>query len=104
MTTATMELAVKFDKEGFMTDPDEWTPQIAESLAREEGINPLTERHWQVIRFVRDEFKRSSESPTLRTINKKSGVETKELYELFPKGPAKKVARIAGLGKPKGCI
>jgi tRNA 2-thiouridine synthesizing protein E len=102
--TATMELAVKFDRERFMTDPNEWTPQIAEILAREEGIDPLTERHWQVIRFVRDEFQRSGESPTLRTINKKSGVETKELYELFPKGPAKKVARIAGLGKPKGCI
>jgi tRNA 2-thiouridine synthesizing protein E len=99
-----MELAVKFDKEGFMTDPNEWTPQIAETLAREEGINPLTERHWQVIRFVRDEYQRSRESPTLRTINKKSGVGTKELYELFPKGPAKKVARIAGLSKPKGCI
>jgi tRNA 2-thiouridine synthesizing protein E len=53
---------------------------------------------------VRDEFQKSGQSPTLRTINKKSGVETKELYELFPNGPAKKVARIAGLGKPKGCI
>lgn len=95
---------VSFDHEGFMTDPNAWTPQIAESLAKAEGIVPLTERHWQVIRFVRAEFQRSGESPTLRTINKKSGVETKELYELFPKGPAKKVARIAGLGKPKGCI
>jgi tRNA 2-thiouridine synthesizing protein E len=102
--TATMELAVKFDKEGFMTDPNEWTPQIAEILGREEGIDPLTERHWKVIHFVREEFQRSGEPPTLRTINKKSGVETKELYELFPKGPAKKVARVAGLGKPKGCI
>ena len=98
------ELHVKFDKEGFMTDPTEWTPEIAEILARAEGIAPLTERHWQVIRFVRAEYERSGESPTLRTINKKSGVETKELYELFPKGPAKKVARIAGLSKPKGCI
>jgi tRNA 2-thiouridine synthesizing protein E len=102
MTAA--ELQVKFDKEGFMTDPKEWTPEIAEVLARAEGIAPLSERHWQVIRFVRDEYQRSGESPTLRTINKKSGVETKELYELFPKGPAKKVARIAGLSKPKGCI
>jgi TusE/DsrC/DsvC family sulfur relay protein len=98
------ELKVKFDPEGFMTDPNQWTPQIAEVLGRAEGIDPLTERHWQVIRFVRAEFEKSGESPTLRTINKKSGVETKELYELFPKGPAKKVARIAGLGKPKGCI
>jgi tRNA 2-thiouridine synthesizing protein E len=102
--TAVAELAVTFDKEGFMSDPNEWTPAIAEVLAREEKIDPLTARHWQVIRFVRDEFQKSGESPTLRTINKKSGVQTKELYELFPQGPAKKVARIAGLSKPKGCI
>jgi tRNA 2-thiouridine synthesizing protein E len=102
--TAVAELAVKFDSEGYMTDPNQWTPEIAELLAREEKIDQLTERHWQVIRFVRDEFQKSGESPTLRTINKKSGVQTKELYELFPQGLAKKVARIAGLGKPKGCI
>jgi tRNA 2-thiouridine synthesizing protein E len=102
--TTTAELTVKFDSEGYMTDPNQWTPEIGELLAREEKIAPLTERHWQVIRFVRDEFQKSGESPTLRTINKKSGVQTKELYELFPQGPAKKVARIAGLGKPKGCI
>ncbi len=102
--SAVLDLHVKFDAEGFMADPNQWTPEIAAVLAQEEGIAPLTERHWAVIRFVRDEFAKSGQSPTLRTITKKSGVETKELYELFPKGPAKKVARIAGLGKPKGCI
>jgi tRNA 2-thiouridine synthesizing protein E len=98
------ELQVKFDAEGFMTDPNEWTPEIADVLAKEEGLEQLGDRHWTVISFVREEFKRSGQSPTLRTINKNSGVQTKELYDLFPKGPAKKVARIAGLGKPKGCI
>lgn len=98
------DLTVKFDAEGFMTDPKEWTPEIAAVLAKQEGIPQLSDRHWAVLRFVREEFQATGQSPTLRTINKKSGVETKELYELFPKGPAKKVARIAGLGKPKGCI
>lgn len=102
--SAVLDLAVKFDAEGFMTDPNEWTPEIADALARDEGIAALTDRHWAVIRFVRDEFAASGQSPTMRTITKKSGVDTKELYALFPKGPAKKVARIAGLGKPKGCI
>ena len=102
MTTATLNVA--FDAEGFMTNPDEWTKEIANVLAEEEGIFPLTDRHWVVLDFVRKEFAKSGESPTLRTITKKSGVETKELYALFPKGPAKKVARVAGLGKPKGCI
>lgn len=102
MSVATLNVA--FDAEGFMTNPKEWTQDIAGFLAEEEGIAPLTDRHWAVINFVRDEFGKSGESPTLRTITKKSGVETKELYALFPKGPAKKVARVAGLGKPKGCI
>ena len=98
------DLAVALDAEGFMTDPKQWNPEIAQSFASEEGIPALTERHWLVINFARDSFFKNGESPTLRTITKQSGVETKELYELFPKGPAKKVARIAGLGKPKGCI
>ena len=102
--TAVMELNVQFDAEGFMTDPNEWTPEIAEVLAKEEGIDELTEAHWTVINFVRDEFNKTGKSPTLRAISKRSGVNTKELYALYPKGPAKKVARIAGLGKPKGCI
>lgn len=102
MSVATLN--VSFDAEGFMTDPKEWTKEIASFLAEEEAVGPLTDRHWVVINFVRDEFARSGESPTLRTITKNSGVDTKELYALFPKGPAKKVARVAGLGKPKGCI
>ncbi len=100
----TQELAVSFDAEGFMTDPKQWTPEIAALLAAEEGIPVLGERHLQVVNFARASFLATGESPTLRAITKQSGVETKELYELFPKGPAKKVARIAGLGKPKGCI
>lgn len=102
--TAVLDLPVKFDAEGFMTNPNDWTREIAAVLAQDEGIAVLTDRHWAVIKFVRDEFAASGQSPTMRTITKKSGVDTKELYTLFPKGPAKKVARIAGLGKPKGCI
>ncbi|MFN2199949.1 MAG: TusE/DsrC/DsvC family sulfur relay protein [Caldilineaceae bacterium] len=102
--SAVAEMQVNFDAEGFMTDPSQWTEEIAVELAKDEGIDELTDRHWAVINFVRDEFQSSGNPPTLRTITKKSGVPTKEVYELFPKGPAKKVARIAGLGKPKGCI
>ena len=102
--TAVADLTVNFDAEGFMTDPNEWTPEIAAVLAQEEGIDTLTENHWTVINFVRSEFEKTGQSPTLRAISKRSGVGTKELYALFPKGPAKKVARVAGLGKPKGCI
>ncbi|MCB0075825.1 MAG: TusE/DsrC/DsvC family sulfur relay protein [Anaerolineales bacterium] len=95
---------VSLDTEGFMVDPNAWNPEIAEALAEEEGLAPLNERHWAVIDFVRKDWGETGESPTLRRITKQSGVNTKELYALFPKGPAKKVARVAGLGKPKGCI
>jgi dissimilatory sulfite reductase related protein len=100
----TKELKVAMDAEGFMTDPAQWTPEIAAALAEEEGIALLSERHWLVINFVRAETAKTGEFPTLRGITKRSGVETKELYELFPKGPAKKIARVAGYPKPKGCI
>jgi len=100
----TKELTVALDAEGFMTNPKEWTPEIAEVMAAEEGIASLSERHWVVINWVRQEAASSGEFPSLRAISKRSGVETKELYELFPKGPAKKIARCAGYTKPKGCI
>ena len=98
------DLTVNFDAEGFMTDPNEWTPEIAAVLASEEGIDELTEQHWVVINFVRDEFAKTGQSPTLRAIGKRSGVNTKELYALFPNGPIKKAAKISGHPKPANCV
>jgi tRNA 2-thiouridine synthesizing protein E len=95
---------VQVNEEGFLTNPAEWTKEIAVEIAKEEGIDPLTEAHWKVIDFSRNSAASSGASPTLRTITTGSGVSTKELFTLFPKGPAKKVARIAGLGKPEGCV
>jgi tRNA 2-thiouridine synthesizing protein E len=95
---------VEFDEEGFMVNPNDWNKDIAAVLAQEVGINELTDRHWTVIDFSRSDFQEKGEAPTLRRITKAGGVPTKELYKLFPKGPAKKVARISGLGKPTGCI
>jgi tRNA 2-thiouridine synthesizing protein E len=105
MTTQTLDgRAVTLDADGFLADPTTWTPELAAVFAAEEGIEALTDRHWAVIDFCRRDFDATGEPPSLRRITKQSGVETKELYALFPLGPAKKVARIAGLGKPKGCI
>jgi tRNA 2-thiouridine synthesizing protein E len=95
---------VQVNDEGYMTNPSEWTKDIAEELAKEEGLDCLTEAHWKVIDFSRESAKDSGKAPTLRTITGGAGVTTKELFVLFPKGPAKKVARIAGLGKPEGCV
>ncbi len=95
---------VQVNDEGFMTNPAEWTKEIAVEMAREEGIESLTDAHWKVIDYARQSAASSGASPTLRTITTGSGVSTKDLFALFPKGPAKKVAKIAGLGKPEGCV
>ncbi len=105
MTTATIAGAeVELNEEGFLTDPTQWNEDIAVELARREGIEPLTDRHWQVIHFMRDEYEAKGTGPTVRVLGKTSGVSIKELYQLFPKGPAKVAAKIAGIPKPRGCI
>ena len=93
-----------FDAEGFMTDYKQWDLEIAKVLAAEEGIAALNDRHIVVLNFMRKEFAAKGDGPSIRRLTKESGVPTKELYELFPGGPAKKAARIAGIKKPHGCI
>ncbi len=95
---------VSLNDEGFMTDPNEWTQEIAEAIATQEGIEMLTGDHWKIIDFCRETGLESGSAPTLRQITTGTNVTTKELFKLFPKGPAKKVAKISGLGKPEGCV
>ena len=95
---------VTLDPEGFFADPAEWSEDMAPEIARQEGITELTDRHWQVIRFMRAEFASHGSGPTVRALGKTSGVPIRELYELFPKGPAKEAAKVAGIPKPHGCI
>jgi dissimilatory sulfite reductase related protein len=105
MTTATVNTKVlERDADGNLKNASDWSEQVANALALEEGIATLTERHWAVINYMRKEFKEKGDAPSIRKLTKESGVDTKELYALFPKGPAKKAAKIAGLPKPKGCI
>ncbi|HEY4889371.1 MAG TPA: TusE/DsrC/DsvC family sulfur relay protein [Candidatus Dormibacteraeota bacterium] len=105
MNVATVELAdVARNDEGFFLDPSQWSDAMVPALAAQEGISYLTDRHWQVIRFMRSEYLEKGTGPTVRVLGKASGVSIKELYELFPKGPAKVAARIAGIPKPRGCI
>ncbi len=96
--------AVKFDAEGFMVDKSQWTKEIAVEIAKQEGIDPLTDDHWKIIDFCRQTGLDSGKAPTMRQITTGTGISTKDLFALFPKGPAKKVAKISGLGKPEGCV
>jgi dissimilatory sulfite reductase related protein len=95
---------LKLDADGNLADRNDWNEEIAGELAAQEGIAELTAQHWAVIHFMRQVFDKEGDAPSIRRLTKESGVDTKTLYQLFPKGPAKKAARIAGLPKPKGCI
>jgi dissimilatory sulfite reductase related protein len=95
---------LEIDANGNLKDMNQWSEDIARDIAKEEGINELTERHWLIINFMRKVYKEKGDAPSLRKLTAESGVSTKELYALFPKGPAKKAAKIAGLPKPTGCI
>jgi tRNA 2-thiouridine synthesizing protein E len=95
---------VDVDAEGFLTDPLQWDDEVAEQIARDAGIPALTERHWLVVHFMRDRYLQTGNAPSIRSLGKESGVPIKELYQLFPKGPAKLAAKIGGIPKPKGCI
>ncbi len=91
------------DADGNLKHLSDWNEDAALELAREENID-LNERHWIVINFIRYVFNEKGNVPSIRKLTRESGVSVKELYRLFPKGPIKKAAKIAGLPKPKGCI
>ena len=95
---------VDVDAEGFLQKPEQWNEDLALEIARQNGIPDLNDRHWMVINYMRNTYLKTGSAPTIRTLGKDSGVPVKELYQLFPKGPAKLAAKIGGIPKPKGCI
>lgn len=104
MALAVMEgREVHVDEEGFMTVYDEWDEDLGAYLATQIGID-MTEDHWKAIRFLREDFQANGETPTLRRVSSIGGIPTKQLFQLFPKKPAKKMAYVAGLPKPVGCV
>ena len=95
---------VHVDDEGFLTEYDEWSEELASQLAANIGIAELQDGHWNAIKFLREDFAAEGETATLRRVSTVGGIPTKELFTLFPKKPAKKMAYVAGLPKPVGCI
>jgi TusE/DsrC/DsvC family sulfur relay protein len=103
-TTLIADAPVDVDGEGFLTDAAQWNDEIAQAIAAQNGIPELTDRHWLVVRYMRDRYLQTGNAPSIRSLGKESGVPVKELYQLFPRGPAKLAAKIGGIPKPKGCI
>ncbi len=94
---------VHVNEEGFLTEFDEWDRELAIQLAANIGIE-LTDGHWSALEFIRSDYQANGETPTLRRVTNEAGIPTKQLFQLFPKKPAKKMAYIAGVPKPVGCV
>jgi tRNA 2-thiouridine synthesizing protein E len=104
MTTQTYAgQPVSINDEGYLVDANQWTPAIGEAIASELGI-ALGANHWEVINFAREDYASTGNSPGLRRIAANTHAPIKALYSMFPKGPGKLVARIAGTPKPKSCL
>jgi TusE/DsrC/DsvC family sulfur relay protein len=102
--TTIADREIHVDDDGFLTEYDEWDEDLAATLATNIGIGELTDDHWAVITFLRSDFQEQGETPTLRRVSTIGGIPTKNLFQLFPKKPARKMSYVAGLQKPKGCI
>ena len=104
---ATLDLAGKtmeVDGDGFLTQPELWTEEIAALIAQLDGVGEMNEKHWAVVRIIRRNFEEKGMAPMVRTICQETGLKLKEIYELFPLGPARGACRVAGLPKPDGCV
>ena len=94
------------DEEGYLLEPN-YSDEAPPVIAQAEGI-ALTEAHWEVIRFMRDKYREDGQTPNFRAMLKafadevRPGTDSKYLYDLFPGGPAKQAAKVAGLPKPFG--
>jgi tRNA 2-thiouridine synthesizing protein E len=93
------------DADGYLLEAN-FTDEAVEAIAAAEGI-ALTPEHWEVIRFLRDEYQENGHTPNFRNMLKgfqaiRPEADSKFLYDLFPLGPAKQGARMAGLPQPFG--
>ena len=95
---------LEFDGDGFLIHPEAWTEEVADTIAKTDGIEALTDKHWSIIRVIRQNYEEKGMAPMVRVICKETGLKLKDIYELFPLGPARGACRVAGLPKPDGCV
>ena len=95
---------VELDEDGFLVKLDQWNEDVARYLAKEEGVDELNEDHWKIINYLKGYFTEYGIAPMVRKMTKESGYSLKEIYDLFPSGPAKGACKVAGLPKPTGCV
>jgi tRNA 2-thiouridine synthesizing protein E len=95
---------IEVDEDGFIQEPDRWDEELAAALATTEGIDGLSEDHWKVMNYLRNYYLEFGVAPMIRKLCKETGFPLKQIYELFPSGPAKGACKLAGLPKPTGCV
>ncbi len=95
---------VEIDEDGFIQDPDVWNEDVAKSLAETEGVAEMTDEHWKLVNYLREYYIEFNMAPMIRKLCKATGFKLKEVYDLFPSGPAKGACKVAGLPKPTGCV
>jgi tRNA 2-thiouridine synthesizing protein E len=98
------DVKIEVDEDGFIQEPEKWNEKVASALATTEGVEELTENHWKVVTYLREYYAKFEVAPMIRKLCKETGFPLKEIYEMFPSGPAKGACKIAGLNKPTGCV
>ena len=98
------EIQIEVDEDGFIQEPEEWNERIALALASTEAVAELTDSHWKVVNYLRDYYKEFGIAPMIRKLCKQTGFTLREIYDMFPSGPAKGACKVAGLPKPTGCV
>jgi len=98
------DIEIDVDEDGFMQEPEKWNEEVAKALATTEGVDEITDDHWKVVNYLREYYLQFGVAPMIRKLCKKTGFSLKEIYELFPSGPAKGACKVAGLPKPTGCV
>ncbi len=104
---ATLEIdghAFEVDGDGFLSHPESWNKEVAELFAKYDGIGEMNDKHWAVVNIIRKNFEEKGMAPMIRVICQETGLRLREIYELFPLGPARGACRVAGLPKPDGCV
>lgn len=95
---------VEIDEDGFIQDPGVWDEAVATDLAKTEAVVMLTDDHWKVVNYLRNYYLEYNMAPMVRKLCKETGFKLKDIYDLFPSGPAKGACKVAGLPKPTGCV
>ncbi len=98
-------IEIELDEDGFIQEPEKWNKAVAEDIAKEESnASPMDADHWKILDFLRNYYVEFGIAPPIRMLTKKTGLELKYIYEMFPKGPAAGACKVAGLPKPTGCV